>query len=379
MKLNLKRAGRGGGNMGITSSKIVDSSCRVMMGALLLMGRGALAAAEESPAAYPLSYPAADQFCPPVAGFFEEIERTIDRVGGHTFRHPPNGGYGLPVVIKVGDQNLIHLGTDTGWYQVGAPVFAVANGVVRVSQGAARVATSKSGVAQDKARESNGNASGESGDDLEGAKRSSPQPSPGSAAEQGRVRKSLEWGNVVVIEHKLADGKFATTIYGHLANDRLVKAGDIVTAGQQIGTIGNTRVNGGYKPHVHLGVRDGRMAEVGRKLLVMLNDGQAVQLEIAEVREDRIVVKGAANLPEEMQVGADGRKFRFAKNGETAEVDPALLAYVPSPEFLIVGYGLSTDGWQDPVAFLRAHGADVNPAAFVRGAKRQTSKMQSPK
>ena len=30
----------------------------------------------------------------------------------------------------------------------------------------------------------------------------------------------------------------------------------------------------------------------------------------------------------------------------------------------MIGYGLSTDGWHDPVAFLRQHGADNNPAPF---------------
>ena len=71
-----------------------------------------------------------------LSGFFEEVARTIDRVGTRTFRHQPNGGYGLPVVDKVGDANLIHLGADVGFYRVGEPVYAVATGVVRMSQGA---------------------------------------------------------------------------------------------------------------------------------------------------------------------------------------------------------------------------------------------------
>src|SRR5262245_42753432 len=82
---------------------------------------------------YVLTYPAAEQFCPPVVGFFEEVQRTFDRVGARTIRHQPNGGYGLPVVDKVGDANLIHLGADVGFYRVGEPVYAVANGVVRLS------------------------------------------------------------------------------------------------------------------------------------------------------------------------------------------------------------------------------------------------------
>jgi hypothetical protein len=87
------------------------------------------------PERYLLTYPEAEQFCPPVAGFFDEVERTVSRAGDYTFRHQPNGGYGLPVQAKVGDAHLLHLGADVGWHRVGEPVFAVANGVVRASEG----------------------------------------------------------------------------------------------------------------------------------------------------------------------------------------------------------------------------------------------------
>jgi len=30
-----------------------------------------------------------------------------------------------------GGQHLLHLGSDVAWYQVGAPVYAIADGVVR--------------------------------------------------------------------------------------------------------------------------------------------------------------------------------------------------------------------------------------------------------
>jgi hypothetical protein len=44
---------------------------------------------------------------------------------------------------------------------------------------------------------------------------------------------------------------------------------------------------------------------------------------------------------------------------------------LPSPEFAIVGYGLSTDGWSDPIAFLKAHAADTNPAPFEMAKRRR--------
>src|SRR4051794_14853756 len=140
-----------------------------------------LRADEKTAAKYPLSYPPAQQFCPPTEGFFEEVERTVDRVGTHTFRHQPNGGYGLPVVDKVGGSNLIHLGADVGFYRVREPVYAVAAGIVRLSQGETEVRSVEGG---------GGKADG---------KAASPRA---SAREKGTARK-LEWGNVVVIEHQL--------------------------------------------------------------------------------------------------------------------------------------------------------------------------------
>ena len=112
---------------------------------LLFLSRCGLAVAQETPPKYVLEYPKAEAFCPPTEGFFEEVQRTVDRVGTHTFRHQPNGGYGLPVVDKVGDANLIHLGADVGFYRVGEPVYAVAAGVVRLSQGETEVRSVEGG------------------------------------------------------------------------------------------------------------------------------------------------------------------------------------------------------------------------------------------
>src|SRR4051794_9850290 len=98
------------------------------------LGHTSAVGAEAIASDYVLEYPAAQQFCPPTDGFFDEVDRTIDRAGGHTFRHQPNGGYGLPVVDKVDGANLLHLGADVGFYRVGEPVFAVADGIVRMSQ-----------------------------------------------------------------------------------------------------------------------------------------------------------------------------------------------------------------------------------------------------
>jgi murein DD-endopeptidase MepM/ murein hydrolase activator NlpD len=62
------------------------------------------------------------------------------------------------------------------------------------------------------------------------------------------------WGNVIVVRHAfLEEGqvKYADSLYGHL--DRiLVREGQRVARGQQIGTIGNA--HGLYAPHLHFEV-----------------------------------------------------------------------------------------------------------------------------
>jgi murein DD-endopeptidase MepM/ murein hydrolase activator NlpD len=304
--------------------------CCVLLGAWGTPPPQAVAAGT-SPDRYILEYPAAERFCPPVAGFFDEVERTIERVGNRTFRHQPNGGFGLPVQGRAGDALLLHLGADVGWHRVGEPVFAVANGVVRVSQG----------------------------------------PLKDEANKGRKPADAMAWGNLIVLEHRLPDGNYVTTVYGHLANERLVSAGDVVRAGQQIGTIGTTRVNGGYKPHLHFGVRQGRMAEVGRMLAVLSIEGKQVPLRIAELREDEIVLDGAEELPERMHLTIDDQTFEISRRGDKAEVAAAILAHVPSPEFAIIGYGLSAEGWHDPTAFLKEHRADIAPAAFEMAKPRR--------
>jgi hypothetical protein len=71
-----------------------------------------------------------------------------------------------------------------------------------------------------------------------------------------------------------------------------------------------------------------------------------------------------AELPERLQVSVNDQDFELTKRENGAEVTSAILSQIQSPEFSIVGYGLSTDGWLDPTTFLRSHGADINPAAF---------------
>jgi len=275
-----------------------------------------LVRAAEVPSTYAIDYPPAQQFVPPIEGFFEEVSSNVGRVGRRTFRHQPNGGYGLPVQDRIGAQNLIHLGADVGWYRVRDPVVAVTDGIVRLAQ---------QPVKSDKKK----------------AKSSEAEP------------KILHWGGVVAIEHRLAEGRYVTTVYGHLDTKLLVSPGDIVKAGQPIGTIGATRVNGGYKPHLHFGVRTGRMAKKGRKLLPLNMNGQPIVLTIEAIADDHLQIGGAESLPDRLKLTIHEKTFEIERREGVARIPSEVLYHIPPIDFQIVGYGLSTAGWQDPVEFLR--------------------------
>jgi murein DD-endopeptidase MepM/ murein hydrolase activator NlpD len=65
------------------------------------------------------------------------------------------------------------------------------------------------------------------------------------------------WGNVVIIRHAYRDPssgqvKFADSLYGHL-DRRVVRQGQQVKRGQQVGTIGSNR--GMYTAHLHFEIR----------------------------------------------------------------------------------------------------------------------------
>lgn len=62
------------------------------------------------------------------------------------------------------------------------------------------------------------------------------------------------WRNLVIVQHSNADGSTLCSRYAHL-KVRLVKAGDTVLRGQQIGELGNA--NGAFSPHLHLDAAPG--------------------------------------------------------------------------------------------------------------------------
>lgn len=287
---------------------------------------------DPTPDRYTVEYPAADRFCPPIRSTFYEVTRTMMTIKGKRFRQKPNGGYGLPVDLLQDGKNMLHVGADLGWHQIREPVFAVANGVVRMSIGPDFAAKGKQGPAN-------------------------PQDA-----------NTMMWGNFVVIEHKLPDGAFFTTMYGHLATKRLVKTGDIVKAGQPIGTIGrqHLRINGGYKPHLHFGVREGRIAEPGGPLFRLISSaGQKFTSRILDVGEEWVEIDAPQGFPDGTEVQTVGGKAKVHKRGDKYFAPAAILWRYQRPDFPLVGYFLTTDGFRDPVQFLKAQRADVMPAPFL--------------
>ncbi len=68
------------------------------------------------------------------------------------------------------------------------------------------------------------------------------------------------WGNVLIITHKLPDGRFIETLYGHLEKMRAYP-GMKVKRGDNIGTIGDA--DGAYWPHLHFELRNNINLSVG--------------------------------------------------------------------------------------------------------------------
>jgi murein DD-endopeptidase MepM/ murein hydrolase activator NlpD len=281
----------------------------------------------DRPEKYTLDYPRAASFCPPVQTTFFEVSHTMGVYKGRRFRQKTNGGYGLPVIDKIGDQHLLHVGADLAWFRVGEPVFAVANGVVRLSTG--------------------------------------PDPSVRKQRDQKKPNRLwLAWGNLVVIEHRLADERYVTTIYGHLDTKRLVQTGDIVKAGQQIGTIGKKtpRINGGYNPHLHFGVRKGHKVSPGMKLAEIVVNGERRPVAIVDLSEDEVQIDLPAAIPDGFALRVSNATIKLTKRGDKSYLPSRFLWSLSTPEFQIIGYDLKTDDFLDPVAFLRQQRADSNPA-----------------
>ncbi|QDT56007.1 hypothetical protein Pan44_40560 [Caulifigura coniformis] len=292
----------------------------------------ALASLGNYPVRYVVDYPAADRFSPPIATAFHDAVNTEFVHKGKRERAHPNGGYAVAMMERNG-VSLLHTGADLGWFRVGAPVFAIADGVVRRS--------------------------------APGLKQINAEFNLKMQVPAGPV----DYGNLIIIEHRTAEDDYFLTLYGHLGDDRLVRAGDVVTAGQVIGTIGREagNVNGRYKPHCHFAVHEGRWIEPGHRLMTLSVNGaeSVVRLEEPGEKESRVSI--TPTVPNIRLVNESGQAIEFRRDGESYLMPSSpLWTMAGLSGARLAGYLPSVDGFRDPIRFLRDAGADTSPAPTLQ-------------
>ena len=72
---------------------------------------------------------------------------------------------------------------------------------------------------------------------------------------------SPDWGNVVVLLHRLPDGRFVQSLYAHLKTVSDIPLGALVGRGEQIGTVGTA--HGTYLAHLHFEMIESIAHEAG--------------------------------------------------------------------------------------------------------------------
>jgi 4-aminobutyrate aminotransferase-like enzyme/Ser/Thr protein kinase RdoA (MazF antagonist) len=81
-------------------------------------------------------------------------------------------------------------------------------------------------------------------------------PLDGTVAFAGENVAPLDYGPLIVLEHRTSDDDRFFTLYGHLARESLVgmTPGRTIAAGEVFAAVGAADVNGGWTPHLHLQV-----------------------------------------------------------------------------------------------------------------------------
>jgi len=189
-----------------------------------------------------------------------------------------------------------HAGEDHAWFREGCSLYAIADGIVRLVQGAGG-----------------------------------------------------DWGFLIVLEHRLPDGSYLVSLYGHCAWDVLVKSGEQVKAGQKIGTQGLScsLENGGYGSHVHFGIGDGPFRRSQK-----YSKGNSIELE----------QKGK-------QVSGTIMRLGYSKNKKNSYGFPLVNVVVKCADKSEVEISLPAEELQAEVSWMQAYVKDcvgwLNPQTFL--------------
>jgi 4-aminobutyrate aminotransferase-like enzyme/Ser/Thr protein kinase RdoA (MazF antagonist) len=81
-------------------------------------------------------------------------------------------------------------------------------------------------------------------------------PVAGSVHTLANNTAALDYGPMVILEHKIDHGGRFFTLYGHLATQTVEKlrVGQTISCGEEFATVGGVHENGGWVPHVHFQV-----------------------------------------------------------------------------------------------------------------------------
>jgi murein DD-endopeptidase MepM/ murein hydrolase activator NlpD len=222
----------------------------------------------------------------------KDFDWPISLYDGSLFMKTPRSSFGA---------NGTHAGEDMAWFREGASVYAVADGIVRLIQGAG------------------GN-----------------------------------WGFFLLIEHRLENGDYKSSIYGHLGWDILVAPGDIVRKGQKLATVGLSCAveNGGYGSHLHFGIGDGPFRRAPRVLR-----GATLNLNRGEEKIQAKVLGFAYDASRKDQHGFPALAIRVAmgQDEEGQPIERALpvnAGHISGQVRWITGYAKGCRGWLDPRVFI---------------------------
>ena len=269
---------------------------------------------------YVLTYPVADAFCVPASVMPEDVNETVMEVNGGLVRAHAQRRLWAARRHEVQGQNLLHLGADVAWLRASEPVFAIANGVVA-----------------DLGRERN---------------RLRNRSSTIRRVEETGRPSGATWTSLSSIA--LPTGRSLLRFTDIYRTSGSLKKGKLL-AGQAIGAVGRAGVeNGGYKPHLHFGIREGRRVEEGDTLLSIQVGGESFPIRLVKLGETEIEIAADRRLPERVQLL--GHMFEITNREGKYFLPAAMLQKAQSPNFAIVGYGLSTKGG-DPTEFLREKNA----------------------